>query len=170
MKSISLLLMAVLFVGISASAQNRSVVAAAGGDGQTASVRLSWTLGETAVATLQRANGELLTEGFQQPETLRVETAHPPVVAASDELERIRIAPNPVGAVLTVRIPDAWMQETASLELFDLGGRRVQAGRMESGTASLEWDMSALPAGTYWLRIASAAARQAQTFKIVKIK
>ncbi|MBX2927443.1 MAG: T9SS type A sorting domain-containing protein [Saprospiraceae bacterium] len=169
MKSISLLLIALLFAGISASAQNRSVVAAAGGEGQTANVRLNWTLGEPAVATLQRTNGELLTEGFQQPEILRIETAHPPVVAASDGLERIRIAPNPVSAVLTVRMPDAWTQESSSLELFDLGGRRVQSGRIETGTASLEWDMSALPAGTYWLRIAGTA-KQAQTFKVVKIQ
>lgn len=168
MKSISLLLMALLFTSLSASAQNRSVVAAAGGEGQTANVRLSWTLGEAAVATLHRADGELLTEGFQQPEILRVETAHPPVAAAI--LESITLAPNPVSAMLSIHIPNVWTQESASLELFDLGGRRVQSRRIESGTALLEWDMSALPAGTYWLRIVAAASKQAQTFKVVKIQ
>ncbi len=166
MKPTSCLLIALLGMGMSATAQIRSVVAAAGGDGQTSNVRLSWTLGETAVATLQCANRELLTEGFQQPEDLRVES----VLPGTPGKPAITIAPNPVSTVLAIQITEDWRRNASSLTLFDVHGRQIWTGHIAAGLATSELYLGTHPAGTYWLRIVADASGAAQTFKIIKIQ
>jgi len=167
------LLVVALALNLSALAQTRSVVASAGGESQSDNVHLNWTLGETSVATLFLANGELLTEGFQQPDLLRVEPAESsnPLPATGAELAgAITIAPNPVSTTLNIQIPETWNQEALAVELFDANARKIRNGRIEPGVATAEWDMSGQPAGTYWLRIVAAGAKQTQTFKVVKIQ
>lgn len=166
MKPTSCLLMAFLCMGMSATAQIRSAVAAAGGDGQTSNVRLSWTLGETAVATLQWANGEFLTEGFQQPEILHVQRVSPGISGKA----ALTIAPNPVSTVLTIQIADDWSRNASNLTLFDDNGRQIWAGQVAPGLATSELNLGAYPAGTYWLRIVADVSGAAQTFKVIKIQ
>ncbi len=167
------LLMAAIALSLSASAQTRTVVASAGGESQSGKVNLNWTLGETAVATVSLGNGELLTEGFQQPDLLRVEPAesvNPLPRYDAAPAGAITIAPNPVSTKLNIQIPETWNQEALAVELFDANARKIRNGRIEPGLATAQWDMSAQPAGTYWLRIIAPGAKQAQTFKIVKIQ
>lgn len=167
------LLIAALALSLSALAQNRAVVASAGGESHGDEVHLNWTLGETAVTTLYLAEGRLLTEGFQQPDLLRVEpaeSANPLPAYGATPAEAITIAPNPVSTTLSIQIPKTWNQEALAVELFDANARKIQNGRIEPGVATSEWDMSAQPAGTYWLRIVAAGAKQTQTFKVVKIQ
>ncbi len=166
MKPASCLLMALLCMGMSATAQIRSVVAAAGGDGQTSNVRLSWTLGETAVATLQCTNGEFLTEGFQQPEILHAQKVSPGIPGKA----ALTIAPNPVSTVLTIQIADDWSRSASTLTLFDDNGRQTWNGRLSPGLATSELNLGAHPAGTYWLRIVADVSGATQTFKVIKIQ
>lgn len=169
MKPASCLLMAIVCIAMSATAQIRSVVAAAGGDGQTPNVHLSWTLGETSVATLQCTNGELLTEGFQQPDILRAALVSP-VIPGKPAKAEITIAPNPVSTVLTIQIDDDWSQNASTLTLFDDNGRLTWSARLPPGQATSELFLGAHPAGAYWLRIVADVSGASQTFKIIKIQ
>lgn len=166
-------LLAASILSLSAAAQNRAVVASAGGESQSGKVNLNWTLGETAVATVSLPKGELLTEGFQQPDILRVEPAeafNPFPASGAAPAEAITIAPNPVSTALSIQIPGTWSTEALAVELFDANARKIENGRIEPGVATAAWNMSGYPAGTYWLRIVAPGARQTQTFKVIKIQ
>ncbi|NUO03052.1 MAG: T9SS type A sorting domain-containing protein [Saprospiraceae bacterium] len=167
------LLVVTLVLSLNASAQSRAVVASAGGESQSSNVHLSWTLGEMSVATVSLAQGELLTEGFQQPDILRVEPVESPSLlpaAGTAPAEAITIAPNPVSTKLNIRIPKTRNQEALTVELFDANARKIRDGRIEPGMSTAEWDMSTQPSGTYWLRIIAPGARQIENFRVIKIK
>ncbi len=165
------LLVVALALSLGASAQSGSslsVLASSGSSSHSGKVYLDWTLGEVAVATVITPSG-FLTEGFQQPEILRVESVLPNRNDAS-ATESISIAPNPVNTLLSIQIPKAWSRSTSSVSLFDATGQLIQTGQITPGVATSEWNMSAHPAGTYWLRIVANDSKQMQTFKVIKIQ
>jgi hypothetical protein len=170
MKSNFHLLVVALALSLSASAQSGlspSVLASSGSGSQSGGVHLNWTLGEVAVATVPTASG-YLTEGFQQPEILRVEWVAP--LPGAPVTEAITIAPNPVSTMLTIQIPETWSRSASAVSLFDATGQEVQTGKITPGLATSEWNMSAHPAGTYWMRIVAKDSKQVQTFKVIKIQ
>ena len=150
----------------------RNVIAAAGEISQTGKTILEWTLGEVAVTTIALPNGSLLTQGFHQPEILRVESAAENFQGVSHTFftEAIAIAPNPVSTSLTIKIPEQWSSFASVIELFDSNGRSLQSKQIEPGLATAHWDMSILPAGAYWLRVTAKEAGRVQTFKVIKIQ
>ncbi len=165
------LLIVALALSFSASAQNglsASVLASSGSSSHSGKVHLDWTLGEVAVATLSTPSG-FLTEGFHQPEILRVEAVLP---NRSDVpvSEAITVAPNPVSTLLTIQIPETWSRSASAVSLFDATGQLVQSGQITPGVATSEWNMTAHPAGTYWMRIVAKDSKQMQTFKVIKIQ
>lgn len=166
-----LLLCFAVMLSFNATAQQQSVVASAGDHSQTAMVQLSWTLGEPCVATLMLPDGQFLTEGFQQPELIRVEAfQNAALPGAFDESPRqgITIAPNPVSSSLIIQIPSTWNKEKLTIELFDAYAQQLQTGTITQGDVNAMWDMSAYPAGTYWLRFVATETKQVQTFKVIK--
>ncbi len=169
-----LLVLALAMISPGLVAQNgssRSVMASSGSSDQNGKVWLDWTLGEVAVATVSTPSG-FMTEGFQQPERLQVESIAPNLHDASGTavFGAITIAPNPVSTLLTIQIPKDWSQSTSTLVLFDLKGQQVQTGQISPGVATSELDLGGQPAGTYWLHIVAKDSKQVQTFKVVKIQ
>ncbi|MDZ4706277.1 MAG: T9SS type A sorting domain-containing protein [Saprospiraceae bacterium] len=164
-----LLFLALVFsLGVSAqSGFSSSVIASAGSSSQKGKTRLEWTLGETAVATIITTSG-LLTEGFHQPEILKI-TPVSGVRPVTSDTELVTIAPNPVSTWFTIYLPRDWSAQTSMIALFDAWGKQVQTGQIQPGQANAEWDMSMHPTGTYWLRIVAKDSQQVQTFKVIKI-
>ncbi|MFM9950700.1 MAG: T9SS type A sorting domain-containing protein [Saprospiraceae bacterium] len=168
------LLIMVLALSLNASAQSglsSSVLASSGSSSQSGKVHLEWTLGEVAVATVSTHSG-FLTEGFHQPEILRVESVQPNLPDASETFasEAIIIAPNPVSTLLTIQIPENWSRSASTIVLFDANGQQIKTAQITPGVATSELDLAAHPAGTYWLHIVAKDSKQAQTFKVIKIQ
>ncbi len=162
------LLVVALALNFSAAAQgglSPSVLASSGSSSHSGKVSLDWTLGEVAVATLSTPSG-FLTEGFHQPEFLRVEANRNDAAVT----ESITIAPNPVSTLLSIQIPETWSRSASTVSVFDATGQLVQSGQITPGVATSEWNMSAHPAGTYWMRIVAHDSKQMQTFKVIKIQ
>ncbi len=158
---------AFLLAGVMLSAQTqieRQVIASQGASERTERIRLDWTLGEAAVATLYTPSG-LITEGFQQP-VLRVEAVMP--LAPAAVTHDIRVAPNPTSSRLAVQIPGTIKQELV-WELFDLHGKSLQR-RILPEPSDSEIDMSSYPDGMYLLRFSSRQGQLLQTFRIVKTR
>ena len=55
-----------LFIVLSTSSFSQSVISSAGNESSSSSYNISWTLGETVIATLEGTNISL-TQGFHQP-------------------------------------------------------------------------------------------------------
>jgi len=168
------LLVVALALSLSATAQSRlspSVLASSGNSSHIGKTHLDWTLGDVAVATVSTPSG-FLTEGFHQPEILRVESVQPdlPGTKATSASEAITIAPNPVSTLLTIQIPKTWSSTASTVILFDANGQQIQTGQITSGVATSEWDMSHHPAGIYWLHLVAKDSKQVQTFKVIKIQ
>jgi len=92
-----------------------SVIASGGGDAETGNLRVSWTIGDLAVATLTEGN-LMITQGFQQPFDVGVGTN------PAETLWEISLYPNPVKDVLMIRFG---MEQPADflIEVRDMTGR-----------------------------------------------
>src|SRR6185436_6968093 len=75
-------------------------------------------------------------------------------------------APQPNPAFASVRLAGA-VTSIAALDLFDIGGRRVQSFVVEAGRFDLDWNLAdahgrRVPAGLYFARLASAEGVRSQ--------
>lgn len=159
---------AFLLCGISLAAQSRlerQVIATQGASEQTEHIRLDWTLGEPAVATLTTPSG-LWTEGFQQP-VLRVENAAPKTTTVPAVYD-VRVAPNPTASRLSVQFPGNLPQEM-TWELYDLNGKLLQRRTLPE-PSDQEIEMGAYPDGIYLLRFSTRQGELLQTFRIIKTR
>ncbi len=160
------LALALLYGGVLAaqSSLERQVVASQGASSQTEHIRLDWTLGEPAVATLRTSSG-MWTEGFQQP-TLQVESLQLPEVKPVTAYD-IRVMPNPVASLLSLRFSGDSAAEELGWELFNAEGKRLQQ-QAPATPSDQEIDVSTYPDGIYLLRFANRQGQSAGTFRIVK--
>lgn len=134
------------------------VVASAGTHFSTPAAQLSYTLGELMTET-EIAGSFMLTEGFLQPDLLI--TAVPAFVPAILPA----VYPNPAGDFFNLRIVGG--VETMEMGLYDLQGKRV-AQQFISPDVTGRVDISALPAGVYFIRISDAAGRLLHTTKLIR--
>jgi hypothetical protein len=137
-----------------------TVMATAGGQDKNKQLSLEWTLGETVVETVSLPS-HIFTQGFHQP-MLRVEE-----LPGAESPYRVRIAPNPVVAVLNVSI-EAEEATRFQLNLTDMTGRTFYSKATDSGPDAQQVDMKALPAGVYILQVATPQGQPVRTFKVVK--
>lgn len=145
----------------------QSIIAADGGEGGNDKIRIEWTLGEFAIATLSTPTG-LLTQGFHQP-SLRI-TAVPPTLrntsaSAQNEL-KISLAPNPVQQLLHVQIQSEENTDL-HLRLLDTNGR-VILQRKTARPGNLELDFTPYPNGLYFLQFHPKDGSTIETYKITK--
>lgn len=132
---------------LSAQTAERDVLANAGGTATLPNkYTVSWTLGETFVATRKSTNPAIIvTEGFQQAENGTVPTLELP-----DAVGQITVAPNPAGDALYLSLsvlPGISLHAT----LLDLNGRALrQAALMDLQTTL---DLRGLPAAVYVLSL-----------------
>lgn len=144
-----------------------TVLSSAGSSVEGKTMRLDWTLGEIAVRTLRSGEG-MLTEGFHQP-VLKVEETEfsgQPLEIGGREKMRINLWPNPVSAVLTVRMESA-PDEEVLIDIQNIWGKSLQRIISQS-PADMELDMSPFPAGIYLLSFRTREGEHLKTFKVVK--
>jgi len=99
-----------------------------------------------------------LKEGFFQQNTDSVE------FKGTFGNREVSIFPNPTKGILTIAIANREEESPARLELFSLAGEMILQQSIRQGQTTV--DLSGHPAGTYLLKISSAAG--GQTWKIIK--
>ena len=148
----------------SAQSLSPNVLGSAGGINQTGNLILDWTLGESAVSTLQD-NDHYYTQGFHQP-SLRVMGIQNENVADG---YHILIAPNPVQSILSVKL---YSEKSSKLELnlVDVNGKVISVTMADSKNDSKDIDMSNLASGMYLLNVINSNGTNLKTFRISKIQ
>ena len=135
------------------------VFASAGEHFVSAEGMLSWTLGETVIATYDNED-EVLTQGFHQ-------TYYDEMSVSLNQLPEfdfdINIFPNPTVHELNINTD---YHEPLQVEMVDLLGRNV----LTTTTMQLQsrLDVSHLPSAIYLLRLKGENGRLFKTFKINK--
>ncbi len=160
-------MIAVLIGGSYSFSLGQSVIAADGGVGGTDKIRIEWTLGEFAIATLTTPNG-LLTEGFHQP-SLQVTRLPPSEVALhslTEEHLKISMAPNPVRDLLNIKIEHE-KDLPIHLRLLD-GNGRVILQQKALAPSQVELNLSKYASGLYFLQFHRQDGPAIETYKISK--
>jgi len=135
------------------------VLSTAGGSAQVGTIRISWTLGETAISRWTTHSGGSVTEGFHQP-ILVLTTEGTPTIAL------VRIAPNPVQSTLQLMVDNKEAKELTAT-LIDVQGRiLLKLNHLTIGNT--EVSLEKYPTGSYFLSIQYANELPLQTFKVVK--
>lgn len=162
-------LLIILLIGVSSMlCFGQSVIAADGGEGGTAKVRIEWTLGEFAISTLTTPNG-LLTQGFHQPRLHITQFPEPPKAASNLTAEnplKITLAPNPVNDLLNIKL-EREKAMPIHLSLLDANGRILHLEKTAAPTG-LELDFSKYPSGFYFLQFRAQDGTPLETYKISK--
>lgn len=151
-----------LFTAVSLQAQSLTpqVLSNGGSTIVTSEGRLSWTIGEGSVSSIQAGGGAgKLTEGFHQG-ILQVSE---PIFT---ETELVKILPNPVQEMLNI-LPVLDHQEPYWANLIDSQGRNLIKDLKLTGKTAI--DMSSYPVGVYFLTIRQAGKTGIQNQKIVKL-
>lgn len=158
-----------LLIGVcSTLGLGQSVIAADGGEGGTAQVRIEWTLGEFAIATLSTPTG-LITQGFHQPRLQITQLPQPttalPLGLAGHQLE-IKLAPNPVKDLLNIQLKRE-KEMPIHLRLLDASGSILQQQQTVVPNR-LELDFSKYPSGLYFLQFYHQDGKPLESYKISK--
>lgn len=161
------LLLPLLLLPLLSGAQvtkERDVAAAAGDYSTTASLQVSWTVGEPATDFRQSAS-LIVTEGFQQADT------DPTGVEKPQFPGEISVYPNPVVDILHFEVHgDGHLRLRG--ELYDLSGRRVKV--IPDFTAYSGYrgqvDVSNLPTGKWLLRFIDTENHSTKAFTITRLQ
>jgi len=159
MKRYFTILIAVIF-SLSVSAQvKQEVIASAGGYNVAGGISISWTLGETIIPTF--TNGGLtLTHGFQQQ--LIVTTVEENI----DILVRVKVYPNPVSDIITIKFEEV-VESEITLMLLDSQGRVVKQDVVEATLSEKQINMQDVAAGIYYLRLTKG--KLVNVYKVIKL-
>ena len=134
------------------------VVATSGGTGQHGDTFIEWTLGEPVIATLS-ADGNILTQGFQQPGIMVT------VVKSLEGLPyTVEAYPNPTDDLLLIQLKNAEVQYFKYL-FYDMNGKVLEQKKPESNITAI--NMKNYPAGVYLLRVMKSEM-EIKTFEIIK--
>ena len=140
------------------------VIASMGGFFSNEAGSLSWTMGETVIATHTSAANDLyLTHGFQQP------TYFLDVSAEKIKLPdfRVKVYPNPATDFIRVE----WETETQKeviVELYDLIGRRVSQKKSDDSANHIQINMQSLQRSAYLLKVYTKDRKYSRTYRVVK--
>jgi len=137
----------------------QEVISPAGAHGSSASVLLSWTVGEPVIETFS-GSAFVLTQGFHQGR-LTI-TAIDPYTLMGVE---IHVYPNPTSAGATVSILNGFSQGH-QLMLFDSEGRVLLTKKIRNACETI--GLESYPPGVYMIRIQHVSQPGSQTFSIVK--
>lgn len=150
-----------LFFGLlccsTASLHAQEVVATQGDLYNAANGSLSFTVGETTIATASGGSGTL-TQGFQQTSWNFVELDN-----AAPELA-ITLFPNPGTDYFTIQSTD---YNGVSYVLTDVAGKAVSYGQVSSPNEVIQ--ASQLSPGTYYLQL-SQSQKTIKTYQLIKTK
>lgn len=136
----------------------QDVVSSSGKSLASGTAHLDFTIGETLTATHPSQNAQL-TQGFHQT------NLHVASISEHDQHISIEVFPNPVVDVLTVHSSEP--SEAFQIKLIDLNGSTIALDPLVGST--MEYPMSQLPAGTYFIDILDATNQTIKTFQIIKL-
>jgi len=155
-----------LLSGSNGYAQSLSptVLASSGDYAEAGNMKISWTLGELAVETLD-AGSIILTQGFQQP----LEIAGPDAMDENQMVWEIKSYHNPVNDKLTLAVKFE-MEVDLTYEIFDLTGKKVWISQQRNMPAKYDFtiDMTLFQKGMYLLKVYSDDQRVHTIIKILK--
>ena len=132
------------------------VIASGGGYGESSSVKMSYTIGQTVTAAVS-GNNAIVTQGFQQPEYVIVK-----VDETGSDIE-LNIYPNPTVGDVTLdftKMP----KSDVTIYLYNDAGKVMLNDNVSDSRYSL--GMKNYPAGIYFLKVTSKKSKK--TYKIVK--
>jgi hypothetical protein len=160
MKPIPLLLFSLL-IGTFGYSQTTSpeVIGSSGDHFINGDAQISWTIGETMVATFINDSIQL-SQGFHQTSL---------TITAIEDLEKdfgMKVYPNPTADLLHFEWPEN--TQALSLVLFDIDGKQLWVKQMGNQAMSLTLDLSAYPAATYFLHIYQQDQQRIKTLTILK--
>lgn len=154
-----LLLVPLLVLTAQAQSIAPAVVGGTGGFAETATVSLSWSVGQTAVETHVSTAGTL-TEGFQQSYLALIPTRGHGVPFS------LNLYPNP--ARNTVMISLDGVEENMTLILYNLLGEVVLRKQVRRGERLARLTVERFPSGIYMLAAISGSGDRLALYKIVK--
>ena len=149
-KSFLLLIAMMLISGISFSQTlSPSVISSSGGFYTSASAMLSFTVAEMTMVQTFTSGGNILTQGFQQPEELAVSVPETPVLSGD-----IVIYPNPTNGQFTLTY-NSYSSEENIIKLYNLVGQVVLTTPVlqSSGNNTVTFDISSFSQGLYMLEL-----------------
>ena len=158
--SLSLLLVIPFFMQTNAQTLSSSVIGSTGEQFATASGFLEWTLGEIMTETYTKGSF-YLTQGFQQPATIKVTSLE------EAEEATLWVYPNPTIGVLNVKISE---RGDYLLEFFNLQGQKLinRNFTVESETHIQRVDLQDYAVAVYLLRISNTITGNSTYHKIEK--
>lgn len=144
------------------------VVSSYGGFTTTDKLNIEWTLGEPRIESENKA-GLLYTQGFHQPLVyyIPVKETDSTILVTTDNI-KITVYPNPVSAVLKVKIETADSKPLV-LELRDTYSRLLQRKNINSGKELVEIQMTGYIGGSYYLLVRDTKGQIINTIKLVKV-
>ena len=114
-----------------------------GGFGEDRNISVSWTLGQTAIATLENLEADIiLTQGFQQPDV----NNQIPI-----ENFGIGIYPNPVETSLTLQLEPNRFDFPLQVQLINTKSEIIRVFEVESEQSTVQ--MGDLPDGIYFISL-----------------
>ena len=160
-KTINVLLIALLSIGISyAQSLSQVVMASSGATITGASNTLSFTAGEAVVGTI--TNGESLEQGFWSGAAV--------VLLSNEDFTfdvQTTVYPNPVVDYLNLHFDDMAGQDF-EVQLYDTLGKRVLDKKLRNSSQNEILDLSSYGTGIYILTIVQSASNKSKSFKIIK--
>ena len=122
--------------------------------------QLSWTMGETMIASFNTGSVQL-TEGFQQPNLV--------ITALDNPVDlQVEVFPNPTMEDLFIQFPPESGTDFR-LELINVSGQVLLNELVIEGEIRHELDMENISQGTYFLRVISENNQHVQSFKVQKL-
>jgi hypothetical protein len=136
-------------LGLQAQTLSPTVVSSSGGYLTSASASLSFTVAEMTMVQTFTTAGNILTQGFQQPEDFSVSIQESPVVS-----NEIMIYPNPTNGNFTLSYQSNETSET-TIHLYNLVGQVVLAKSVSqvNGLNTVNFDISSFSQGIYMIEL-----------------
>ena len=154
-------------IGFSAHSQTLSptVISSSGGFYSNSSGMLSFTVAEMTMVQTFTSSGNILMQGFQQPEDLSVGINEIPV-ASGDLL----IYPNPNNGSFTLSFTNNGNAES-SIKIYNLAGQVVLEKQVSqsAGLNTINFDISTYSQGMYILQLATTNAKGEKSSSYHKI-
>jgi hypothetical protein len=143
----------------------RSVVATGGESSSGAGISISYTIGETAVTTLN-GGGSVLTQGFQQPDALGVGFWE-----STGGMFSLTLFPNPAKDQFSIMIESPGISDMM-MEIFDISGKTVliREFMLSENTAAqtVSVNIGFLAPASYLVRISAKEIEFPQYFRLIK--
>ena len=138
-----------------------TVISSGGGYQQGARASLSYTIGEVATQTY-RGERVILTQGFEQSGLI--------ITSLADLLPELQLQlfPNPTASWLSVLLPEGG--NGLSFLLVDGRGRILRELSSAAPGSTARVDLTAYPAGIYFLRALTTDRTAVKTFRLVKTR